>query len=404
MGIFFTFPSLNFPPADPQIESRRGRIGPLEKCRGALLAQYGKPSRSDRIESRGYPVPMLNLADYDFELPKELIAQQPVASRSDARLMIVDRAAGTIEHAHVRDLADWLSPADCLVLNDSRVVPARLDGIRSQTGGRWQGLFLAADEQGNWQLLCKTRGRLQEGERIVLKDRHSRPAVQLMMLKRFEEGIWIARPDSSESTWGILDRIGRVPLPPYIRKGEMVDDDLQWYQTVYADQPGSVAAPTAGLHLTQKLLSGLEERGIGLAKVTLHVGIGTFRPIAVQNLDEHRMHSEWGRLTAETAEQLSQAHERQGRVVAVGTTSVRVLETAAGKGPGPWEGETDLFIKPGYQFQAIDALLTNFHLPKSTLLVLVRTFGGEELIKKAYWTAVEEGYRFFSYGDAMLIL
>lgn len=353
---------------------------------------------------RGYPDSMANLADYDFELPKELIAQQPVSNRPDARLMIVNRAKGSIDHAHVRDLGDWVQPPDCLVLNDSRVVPARIDGHRLRTGGRWQGLFLSADEQGTWQLLCKTRGRLQEGEEIVLADRQSQPDVKLTMLKKFEEGVWAARPNTDESAWELLDRIGRVPLPHYIRKGEMVDDDLRWYQTVYADQPGSVAAPTAGLHLTQGLLDQLAAADVAVARVTLHVGIGTFRPISVANLDEHRMHSEWGQISDSTAKTLRKAREGGGRIVAVGTTTVRVLESAAAAGDGGWQGDTDLFIRPGYEFRSVDALLTNFHLPKSTLLVLVRTFGGEDLIKEAYWTAVKERYRFFSYGDAMLIV
>ena len=288
--------------------------------------------------------------------------------------------------------------------NDSRVVPARSDGLRSATGGRWQGLFLADDGAGNWQLLCKTRGHLQEGEQIVLSDRQSRPDVSLTLLKRFEEGIWAARPQTDESTWDLLDRIGRVPLPHYIRKGEMIDSDLHWYQTVYAGKPGSVAAPTAGLHLTQALLERLKTQGIQLAKVTLHVGIGTFRPIAVDKLDDHQMHAEWGEIDSETAAMISEAHDRSGRIVAVGTTTVRVLETAAANQLAAWSGQTDLFIRPGYSFQAVDALLTNFHLPRSTLLILVRTFGGEELMKRAYQIAIEENYRFFSYGDAMLIL
>ncbi len=364
----------------------------------------GLSRRRDRTVPCGYPELMNELSDYDFDLPKQLIAQRPVRNRADARLMVVDRQTGHIEHAHVRDLADHLSTNDCLVVNDSRVVPARLDGVRTSTGGRWQGLFLSDDGGGNWQLLCKTRGRLQEGEQILLHDRQSRPDLSLRMLRRFDEGVWAARPDSEESPWDILDRIGRVPLPHYIRKGEMIDDDLRWYQTVYAGNPGSVAAPTAGLHLTQGLLQRLNDRGVGLAKVTLHVGIGTFRPIAVDKLDDHCMHSEWGEIDAETAAQIAESRGRAARTVAVGTTSVRVLETAAAQGGGAWTGQTDLFIRPGYSFQAVDVLLTNFHLPRSTLLVLVRTFGGDELMQRAYQVAIEENYRFFSYGDAMLIL
>ena len=239
---------------------------------------------------------MVDTANYDFKLPKELIAQRPVATRSDARLMVVDRGSSEIHHAHVRDLADWLKQPDCLTLNNSRVLPARLDGYRISTRGRWQGLFLSVDEQGIWKMLCKTRGRLKDGEQIMLTDRLSQDDVQLRMITRLEDGIWAARPVTDETTWALLDRIGRVPLPHYIRHGEMIDDDLQWYQTVYAEKPGSVAAPTAGLHLTQPLLQQLEHRGVQVATVTLHIGMGTFRPIAASDLNEHQMHFESGEL------------------------------------------------------------------------------------------------------------
>ena len=266
---------------------------------------------------------------YDYELPKDLIAQQPVAQRVDARMMVVRRATGEIEHAHIRDLADYLHPGDTLVANDSRVVPARLVGYRESTGGRWEGLFLATDGQGNWELLSKTRGKLRSGERVVLIDRQSNPAVRLRMLTRLAGGAWAARAESDEDCWTLLDRIGRVPLPPYIRGGEMIDDDLRWYQTVFADRPGSVAAPTAGLHLTTGLLDRLRYHGVSLERVTLHVGIGTFRPISANSLDEHEMHSEWGELTAATALRLQATRAAGHRIVAVGTTSVPVLESAA---------------------------------------------------------------------------
>ena len=302
---------------------------------------------------------------YDYDLPKELIAQRPVACRSDARMMIVHRATQRIDHAHVRDLPEWLAVGDCVVVNDSRVVPARLDGYRLATGGRWQGLFLSSDAQGNWQLLCKTRGKLQPGERIRLRDRSAQDAGVLRLLTRMEGGVWAARLETDESTWTVLQRIGRVPLPPYIRHGQMVDDDFRWYQTVYADRLGSVAAPTAGLHLTKPLLRRLQVEGIGLERVTLHVGVGTFRPINVPCLEQHKMHAEWGELNEVTAFHLKQTREQENRIVAVGTTAVRVLESAAALA-GPWQawsGETDLFIRPPFHFQAVDALLTNFHLP-----------------------------------------
>jgi S-adenosylmethionine:tRNA ribosyltransferase-isomerase len=346
-----------------------------------------------------------DIQQYDYELPHELIAQRPVACRSDARMMVVDRATEQIEHAHVRDLSEWLESGDCLVVNDSRVIPAQLEGYRPATGGRWQGLFLSADDQGNWRTLCKTRGKLQPGERIMLRDRAAVDAVALRLLARLEDGVWAVHVESSEPTWSLLQRIGRVPLPHYIRGGRMVDDDLDWYQTVFADRSGSVAAPTAGLHLTEALIRQLEQQGISLQRVTLHVGLGTFRPISVTRLQDHTMHREWGELTDATAAQLRRARQQGRRIVAVGTTSVRVLESAAAAGPlAAWSGETDLFIRPPYEFRAVDVLLTNFHLPRSTLLVLARTFGGDALIRRAYQEAIHERYRFFSYGDAMLIL
>ena len=255
---------------------------------------------------------MTCLADYDYDLPLELIAQRPVAQRADARLMIVQRATGEIEHAHVRDLPVWLAPLDCLVLNDSRVLPARLVGYRLVSGGRWQGLFLSADKQGNWQLLCKTRGKLQPGELIVLTDRGARDDVRLRMLTQLSEGTWAARPETVESTWDLLQRIGRVPLPEYIRGGHMIDDDLRWYQTVYATHPGSVAAPTAGLHLTEQLLQQLSERGVTVARVTLHVGLGTFRPIKTEQVEAHRMHAESGQVSSAAVQQIEQARGAEG--------------------------------------------------------------------------------------------
>lgn len=348
---------------------------------------------------------MSPLDDYDYALPKELIAQHPLARREDARLLVVDRAARSIAHAHVRDLSDLLAPGDCLVLNDTRVLPARLLGRRSETGGRWEGLFLSADEQGHWRLLCKTRGRLKPGDAVRLVNRYGQDDVRLFLLEKQEEGIWLAHAESSDDTLTLLERLGRVPLPHYIRGGEMHEEDRHRYQTVFAAVPGSAAAPTAGLHFTERLLEQSAQRGIHSARVTLHVGLDTFRPIKVDNLAEHRMHTEWCQLDEASAAQLRAVEQAGRRVVAVGTTSVRVLETAARGGElAAWSGATDLFIRPPYQFQAVDAMLTNFHLPRSTLLVLVRTFGGDELIRRAYQEAIDRQYRFFSYGDAMLIL
>ncbi len=348
---------------------------------------------------------MSELDAYDFELPKELIAQHPLANRADARLLIVDRRRDELNHAHVRDLPRILRAGDCLVLNDTRVLPARLVGRRERTEGRWHGLFLSADPSGLWHLLAKTRGKIEPNEWVVLEDRASRDGPRLRMLTKREDGSWLARPESDAPVLELLEQCGRVPLPHYIRGGEMVEADREAYQTVYARKPGAVAAPTAGLHLTRPLLEALEPRGIHLAQVTLHVGAGTFRPVTAERLEQHEMHAEWGEITPECVEQLRRCRTAGGRVIAVGTTVVRVLETAAAEGElRPWQGETRLFIRPPYTFRAVDALMTNFHLPRTTLLVLVHTFGGDALMRRAYAEAVEQSYRFFSYGDAMLII
>ena len=350
---------------------------------------------------------MPELEHYDYSLPKELIAQFPVENRADARLLVVDRHRKQIEHFHVRDLPDLLSAGDCLVLNNTRVIPARIVGRRVSTGGRWQGLVLEVPDDGEllWKLICKSRGRLWPGEAIQLEDRESRPDVILELGAKLDEGVWVARPQSNEAADQILDRIGRVPLPPYIRGGEMVDADREAYQTVYALHSGSVAAPTAGLHFSELLLKQLAKRGVKICHVTLHVGRGTFRPIGSERLEDHQMHHEWGECSLDVVQQLQATRAAGGRIVAVGTTSVRVLETAARSGElGPWQGVTDLFIRPPHTFQAVDCLMTNFHLPRTSLLVLVRTFGGDALMQEAYMTAIAEKYRFYSYGDSMLVL
>jgi S-adenosylmethionine:tRNA ribosyltransferase-isomerase len=348
---------------------------------------------------------MSELAPYDYDLPRELIAQHPLQRRSDARLMVVQRSSGQIDHAHVRDLPEILRPSDCLIFNDTKVIPARLVGRRDRTGARWTGLFVAADEHGVWQVLSKTRGKLEPGEAIVVLSWDLRQTVTLRLLSKLEGGMWAVRPEPMGEPLDILQRVGRVPLPPYIRDGEMIEEDVETYQTVFAERPGAVAAPTAGLHFTPELLAGLTRRGVQQERVTLHVGVGTFRPITAERLEDHPMHSEWCSLSPEAAERLQAARQRGKRLIAVGTTVARTLESAAADGQiKPFMGHTDLFIRPPYKFRACDALLTNFHLPKSTLLILVRTFGGEALIRRAYEEAIAEAYRFFSYGDAMLIL
>ncbi|MDX1945434.1 MAG: tRNA preQ1(34) S-adenosylmethionine ribosyltransferase-isomerase QueA [Pirellulaceae bacterium] len=348
---------------------------------------------------------MSELDPYDYDLPRGLIAQHPLAKRSDARLMVVRRVEGTIEHAHIRDLPDLLHPADTLVFNDTKVIPARLVGRRDRTGARWTGLFLSADEHGVWQVLSKTRGKLEPGEVIIVVSWDVRQSLALRLLTKLEGGVWAVRPEPLGDAMDLLGRVGRVPLPPYIREGEMTEEDQAAYQTVYAAQPGAVAAPTAGLHFTPELLAELKGLGIGEEFVTLHVGVGTFRPITAERLADHPMHSEWCGISGEVSARLNARRAAGSRLVAVGTTVVRTLETAAQGGRvQPFSGPTNLFIRPPYEFQAIDALLTNFHLPKSTLLILVRTFGGDELLRRAYAEAIREGYRFFSYGDAMLIV
>lgn len=352
---------------------------------------------------------MSELNRYDYVLPPELIAQLPLNRREDARLLVADRRRRSIEHRHVRDLPEILSAGDCLVLNDTKVIPARLVGYRTGTGGHWEGLFLDTDDMGFLRIMGKTRGKLTAGEKLTLVDPEGRDGPRLLLVEKREEGVWVVKPESDEPVWTLLERVGRVPLPPYIRKGEMVDSDRENYQTVFARTPGAVAAPTAGLHFTERLLRRLKEAGMTLCRATLHVGLGTFRPIASEVLADHKMHSEWGCIDAETASTINDCRRRGGRIVAVGTTCTRLLESAAEKcGEGweirPFSGHTDLFIRPPYEFRAVDVLMTNFHLPRTTLLVLVRTFGGDELIRRGYEEAILQRYRFYSYGDAMVVL
>jgi S-adenosylmethionine:tRNA ribosyltransferase-isomerase len=345
------------------------------------------------------------LAQYDYHLPRELIAQHPLPRRSDARLMVVRRDEQSINHGYVRDLPAILDAGDCLVFNDTKVIPARLVGRRERTGARWSGLFLSADEHGVWQVLSKTRGKLEPGEAINVVSWDTRHSLTLRLVAKLDGGAWAVLPDTEGDPHDLLAQVGRIPLPPYIRDGDMVEEDIDRYQTVFAAEPGAVAAPTAGLHFTPELLTQLKQRGVSREFVTLHVGIGTFRPITAERLADHPMHSEWCTVSGKLVERLQATKSKGGRIVAVGTTVARSLESAATDGElAEYSGDTDLFIRPPYQFRAIDALLTNFHLPKSTLLILVRTFGGDSLLARAYEQAISERYRFYSYGDAMLIL
>ena len=352
--------------------------------------------------------PTDELAAYNYDLPDELIARRPAARRDDARLMIVNRTTEAVGHGSIRDLPGILRAGDCLVMNNTRVVQARLLGCRLMTGGRWEGLFLDVASSGEWRLLSQCRGRLQPGERIGVHPAHAPASVErlvLVLTSREDDGTWRARPVPEIDHWAALDRFGTIPLPPYMHRELAEAEDFERYQTVYAQHRGSVAAPTAGLHFTPELLARCRDGGIAQAFVTLHVGLGTFRPITVDRLSDHRMHSERCAIPDETAKRLRQTVACGGRRVAVGTTTVRALESAAKSGTfGVWQGATDLFIRPPYEFRAIDALLTNFHLPRSSLLVLVSTLAGHELIQHAYREAIRSRYRFYSYGDAMLIL
>jgi S-adenosylmethionine:tRNA ribosyltransferase-isomerase len=337
---------------------------------------------------------------YDYELPPDLIAQRPLEPRDSSRLMVVDRAAETIEHHVFHDLPGLLAPRDLLVGNRSRVIAARLHGSKLPTGGAVEILLLRARGDGAWDALVRPGKRLSVGTRIGFGDREVFAEIvdrtdfggrAVRFVDRAGRGL------AGAAFEGWLADHGQMPLPPYIREPLA---DPERYQTVYAQEPGSAAAPTAGLHFTPELLFALRERGVGLAHVTLHVGLDTFRPVEVDDLREHRIHSEWCELAEPTAQRIATARRVGARVVAVGTTAVRVLETSGGQ---PYRGDTRLFIYPGYPFRAVDALITNFHLPRSSLLMLVSAFAGPSLMRRAYQVAVAERYRFFSFGDAMLI-
>jgi len=343
-------------------------------------------------------------SEFDFDLPDELIAQHPIEPRDHSRLMVIDRRRGSWEHRTFAELPDLLDPADILVRNNTRVVPARLVGSRVATGGKWEGLFLREQTDGAWEILATTRGRPALGERVVVGQ-----GLTLVLEERGKAGSWIVRPQQTlahhESTFALLEQHGQTPLPPYIRKGRESGGDRLAYQTVYADRPGSVAAPTAGLHFTDEVFNRLNARGITWVDLTLHVGLGTFRPMEAQRLEDHVMHAEWAELSAQVVDILKARRRQGGRIVAVGTTSARTLETAAAGGTlQPFSGETQLFIRPGHIFHGVDSLVTNFHLPRSSLLVLVSALAGLDLIRAAYADAIRHRYRFFSYGDAMLIL
>ncbi len=337
----------------------------------------------------------------DYDLPPERIAQTACEPRDDARLLVVRPATAALEHRRFRDLPELLDPRDLLVLNDTRVLPARLLGKRRDTGGKWEGLYLKSGADGAWELMWHTRGRPRKGEWIDVQP----GPLALEVLGQTPERTWWVKPGLPGTALELLGRFGQVPLPPYIRDGQASPEDVQRYQTVYAQAPGSVAAPTAGLHFTPRVFDALRQRGIAWTQVTLHVGPGTFRPIKTDDFTQHPMHCEWGTLPEEALRAIQECRARGGRVVAVGTTSTRVLETAARGGElQAWSGDTNLFIYPPYDFRVVGGLVTNFHLPRTTLLLLVAALAGSDLTARAYRTAIDEGYRFYSYGDAMLVL
>jgi S-adenosylmethionine:tRNA ribosyltransferase-isomerase len=344
----------------------------------------------------------MDVSEFDYDLPTDLIAQHPPARRASSRLLVLHRQERRWEHRRFHDLLRYLKPGDMLVLNDTRVLPARLVG-RRRTGGLVRCLLVEEREPGCWQALLEARGRLHPGEEIDFGE-----GATGELVGHAEAGGWWLRFASPQSG-DLLARIGRAPLPPYIKRPKLNDpfrlEDLRRYQTVFARRPGAIAAPTAGLHFSPGMLHRLSQAGIVQAAITLHVGVGTFQPIRAQRVEEHHMHREWVSVPGETVSTIHSARARGGQVVACGTTVVRALESSVHDGVlAPFTGFTELFITPGYRFQVADALLTNFHLPRSTLLVLVSAFAGREFILKAYAEAVRLRYRFYSYGDAMLIL
>jgi S-adenosylmethionine:tRNA ribosyltransferase-isomerase len=337
-------------------------------------------------------------SDFDFYLPEELIAQHPLEKRDEARLMVLDKQSGNIEHKVFRDVLDYLEEGDCLVLNDTRVLPARLFGTKEGSGGKMEFLLLKRKEKDLWETLVKPGRRAQIGSRFLFGNGE----LKAQVVDIGEEGSRIVRFEYEGIFEEVLDRLGQMPLPPYIKEKL---EDKEMYQTVYSREQGSAAAPTAGLHFTEELLKRIEGKGVKLAFLTLHVGLGTFRPMKAENISEHVMHSEYYSLSKESADIINSCKENGKKVIAVGTTSTRTLETIGGEDSRVREqsGWTDIFIYPGYKFKIVDALITNFHLPKSTLLMLVSALSSRDIILNAYETAVKEKYRFFSFGDAMII-
>ena len=342
----------------------------------------------------------MKLTDFDYHLPPERIAQDPLQQRDASRLLVVHRNTRTLQHTQFSQIGEHLPEAAMLVLNDTKVIPARLIGKKRGTGGKIELLLIREREKDIWEVLAKPRRSLQIGTQVVF----SKGALTAMVIEKPDDGSCIVRLDYEGKLSGLLAEVGLMPLPPYIRRPPNVEDKVR-YQSVYASREGAIAAPTAGLHFTHELLAALQQSGIETTTLTLHVGPGTFQPVKVAEIETHRMHAEYIRLTETAADQIRTAQAAGRQIVAIGTTVVRSLETAGMTGNvQSYSGYSELFIYPGHQFNVVDALVTNFHLPKSTLLMLVSAFAGKELIQQAYREALQQHYRFYSYGDAMLIL
>lgn len=340
----------------------------------------------------------MKVSDFNYNLPKELIAQVPIKNRDQSRLMVLDRKNKTIENKIFKDIIDYLEPGDCLVRNNTKVIPARLYGVKEETGANVEFLLLKRIEGDIWEVMVKPGKKLMPGAKVSFGN----GLLKAEILEKFNDGNRRVKFEYDGIFNEILNEIGLMPLPPYIHE-KLKDKDR--YQTVYAKYEGSAAAPTAGLHFTDELFEKLKEKGVEVANVTLHVGIGTFRPVKVENIEEHDMHSEHFYIKAEDAEKINKAKREGHRVIAVGTTSCRVLESIADENGyvKEVEGDTSIFIYPGYKFKCLDALITNFHLPESTLIMLVSALAGKDFIMQAYEEAVKEKYKFFSFGDAMFI-
>ena len=341
----------------------------------------------------------MKTSDFYYDLPEELIAQDPLEDRTASKLLVLDRKTGAVKHKIFSDVIDYLNEGDCLVINNTRVIPARLIGEKEDTGGKVEVLLLKRRANDVWETLVKPGKKLKPGAKITFGDGRLRAEV----LEVVEEGNRLVKFYYEGIFEEILDSLGEMPLPPYITHKL---EDKEMYQTVYAKFDGSAAAPTAGLHFTKELLNKIEEKGIKIASITLHVGLGTFRPVKVDDVNNHHMHTEWYEVNAEAAEIINETKRNGGRVICVGTTSCRTIESVADENGymKAKTGETDIFIYPGYKFKVMDGLITNFHLPESTLVMLVSAFAGKENVLSAYETAVKEKYRFFSFGDAMILI